>query len=536
MLPAACTEPEPTAVSVANPPAEYSPVQDYEPATNVPETPVISLYKADWKLGNPVSVVVPGWLSTFYWVLPDPERNTVYALNDIGVARTVVIWRSMDWGESWESLGEWKFARNQLEGAEIFLEQDSQRLTIPVHPQGSRQLGSEKTQLERRRAEEIIKREFFADSRNISLSLAIIAYDVLNPSVVIVGGTLSYDISKKSVDQWDWIPILYLSTDGGDTWVPVDMTSFTPFAQPGPYRSLGVAQDAENNIHLFAGTKGVWHAVLSLTLIPTSPATPFPQLMIATVPENIPTYNREEWRLWIDEDGDCQSTRHEVLIEESSVPVRFTNISECSVATGQWLAPFTGTAVTSASELDIDHMVPLANAHRSGGWAWDAAKKKAYANDLSSEGHLIAVTASANRSKGSRGPAEWRPPDTSYWCAYAIDWTQIKVKWDLTATIGEWEALSVMLDTCSERYIVMIVIGDSPSIPNPNDPATPTPLRSDNLGLVYDPHGPDRDCGDFDIWLDAQLFFLAAGGPDMDPHRLDGDRDGTPCESLPGAP
>jgi micrococcal nuclease len=55
-------------------------------------------------------------------------------------------------------------------------------------------------------------------------------------------------------------------------------------------------------------------------------------------------------------------------------------------------------------------------------------------------------------------------------------------------------------------------------------------------GLLYDPAGPDRDCGDFPSWKDAQAFYEAAGGPGRDPHRLDRDGDGVACESLPGAP
>ncbi|MGR9050774.1 thermonuclease family protein [Halobacillus faecis] len=51
--------------------------------------------------------------------------------------------------------------------------------------------------------------------------------------------------------------------------------------------------------------------------------------------------------------------------------------------------------------------------------------------------------------------------------------------------------------------------------------------------LPYDPQGPDRDCGDFSSQEEAQAFYEAAGGPDQDPHRLDGhDQDGLVCESL----
>jgi len=51
--------------------------------------------------------------------------------------------------------------------------------------------------------------------------------------------------------------------------------------------------------------------------------------------------------------------------------------------------------------------------------------------------HLIAVTASANRKKGARGPEEWKPTNRGCCCDYAIDWVQIKTDWDLNATKAE---------------------------------------------------------------------------------------------------
>lgn len=70
-----------------------------------------------------------------------------------------------------------------------------------------------------------------------------------------------------------------------------------------------------------------------------------------------------------------------------------------------------------------------------------------------------------------------------------------------------------------------------PSAPSPTSMSSvpPTPTR----GLRYDPNGPDRDCADFDTQEEAQEFFLAAGGPEKDPHGLDGDNDGIACEKLP---
>ena len=181
----------------------------------------------------------------------------------------------------------------------------------------------------------------------------------------------------------------------------------------------------------------------------TEPATTLViTITIATVPDDIPEYDRSDWRHWIDEDGDCQDARQEVLVEESLVEVTFETDRKCRVETGRWYGAFTGVYVEDPSDLDIDHLVPLKNAHLSGGWRWDAEMKEEYANDLSDPDHLIAVTVSANRSKGAKGPEEWGPPEQSYWCDYATDWTEVKARWELTMTKVESEIVMDMLGTC----------------------------------------------------------------------------------------
>ena len=176
----------------------------------------------------------------------------------------------------------------------------------------------------------------------------------------------------------------------------------------------------------------------------------------------------------VDADKDCQDARVEALVAESLIEVVFSDDRECKVDTGQWLGLYTGITIQNASAVDMDHMVPLKNAHLSGAWAWDAQRREEYANYLAYDDHLIGVTASANRSKGAKGPEEWMPPDTSYWCEYAIDWITIKAEWSLTANSAEWTALQDMLATCDDD---VVIAGEAPV---PTQP-TPTPMMITSL-------------------------------------------------------
>ena len=164
------------------------------------------------------------------------------------------------------------------------------------------------------------------------------------------------------------------------------------------------------------------------------------QVAVAPVAAGLPDYERKHWRHWIDADGDCQHTRNEVLIAESAVPAQFASEEGCRVESGWWTGPYTGESFTGASEVDVDHMVPLANAHRSGGWAWSRERKGAYANALGYDNHLLVTSRAANRAKGDKGPEGWRPPLEGYWCVYAVDWIAIKNAWGLTVTEAEYAA------------------------------------------------------------------------------------------------
>lgn len=156
-------------------------------------------------------------------------------------------------------------------------------------------------------------------------------------------------------------------------------------------------------------------------------------------------YDRHSYGGWTDADGDCLNTRHEVLQAESLIPVR---VVACKVVAGLWYDLFTGETFSNPRSLDVDHIVPLKEADVSGASAWTSARKRLYANDLSNPGHLMAVKARANRSKGSRDLVHWLPKNKSFHCAYVKMWMVIKGRWGLSMDDAERDAAAEVLATC----------------------------------------------------------------------------------------
>lgn len=169
------------------------------------------------------------------------------------------------------------------------------------------------------------------------------------------------------------------------------------------------------------------------------------------------SYDREAWAHWTDEDGDCQDTRQEVLIVNSRAPVTLDE-SRCHVTTGHWVCPYTGAVFTDPRQLDVDHVVPLANAFSSGAHDWDPERRRRYANALE-PGHLMVVASGANRTKGARGPEQWLPPHADDRCSYIEDWIRIKITWSLRASPAELSALEHYAELC-QRGEIPEVIGE----------------------------------------------------------------------------
>lgn len=162
-------------------------------------------------------------------------------------------------------------------------------------------------------------------------------------------------------------------------------------------------------------------------------------------PHSIAKYDRKAWPHWVDYDNDCQNARAEILIRDSMVPVKFKRNKGCVVTWGKWLDPYTLQTFTKASDIDVDHMIPLAHAHDSGAGNWSKSQRRSFANDPE---NLLAVEDNANQQKGAQAPHEWMPINAKYHCAYLNKWQALKVKYKLTATKKELHFISNKLANC----------------------------------------------------------------------------------------
>jgi hypothetical protein len=160
-------------------------------------------------------------------------------------------------------------------------------------------------------------------------------------------------------------------------------------------------------------------------------------------------YSRDEFPHWSDAeefgweapDTSCDARDASLIRDGESVEVG----EGCDVVSGEWVDPYAGETLTDSSSVDIDHIVPLANAWRSGADEWDEPLREEFANTPT---NLLSTDAGENRSKGDRGPEAWRPPDEGAWCDYSVRWVSVKSEYELSVNEAEKSALEEMLATC----------------------------------------------------------------------------------------
>ena len=162
-------------------------------------------------------------------------------------------------------------------------------------------------------------------------------------------------------------------------------------------------------------------------------------------------YSRSLFPHWVDDDGDGCSTRSEVLIAEADDPVSVG--SGCALSGGRWFSYYDRVSWTDTGRIDIDHMVPLAEAWDSGARSWTTDTRRSYANDLGDHRSLVGVTDSVNQSKSDQDPADWLP--TYDRCRYLREWVAVKHRWRLSVDSNEKAALTSLASGCSATTITV---------------------------------------------------------------------------------
>ncbi|MFE7794190.1 HNH endonuclease family protein [Streptomyces sp. NPDC057460] len=196
-----------------------------------------------------------------------------------------------------------------------------------------------------------------------------------------------------------------------------------------------------------AATSGLLTAPTAQAAMPTpvaaSTARTYLSQLTVSAEGSSTGYSRDLFPHWITQSGACDT--REVVLKRDGTNV--TQNASCTAVSGSWYSQYDGASWTAASDLDIDHMVPLAEAWRSGASGWTTAQRQSFANDLTRP-QLIAVTDNVNQSKGDQDPAEWLPSRTAYRCTYARAWVHVKHYYNLTVDSAEKSALQSVLNGC----------------------------------------------------------------------------------------
>ncbi|WP_344984049.1 GmrSD restriction endonuclease domain-containing protein, partial [Nonomuraea soli] len=143
---------------------------------------------------------------------------------------------------------------------------------------------------------------------------------------------------------------------------------------------------------------------------------------------HVDSYDRALFPHWAQVRGACNVRELLLQFEAETVTV---DRASCAPIEGRWRSPYDGAVWTLPADLDIDHMVPLSEAWKSGAHAWSPERRKAFANSLL-DSQLWVVTDNVNQSKGDQDPSAWQPPLAPFRCAYAKSWVDVKFDWGLT--------------------------------------------------------------------------------------------------------
>lgn len=155
---------------------------------------------------------------------------------------------------------------------------------------------------------------------------------------------------------------------------------------------------------------------------------------------------------WEDVDHNGCDTRNDILARDLTSPV--IDSDGCRVLAGVLADdPYTGERVEftrgeqTSAEVPVDHVVPLAEAWRSGARHWTAEDRAEFANDPL---NLLATTRAVNSAKSDLSPDQWLPAEQARACDYVVRYVAVKVKYELAVDPDEHEALAWTLDGCPD--------------------------------------------------------------------------------------
>ncbi len=167
----------------------------------------------------------------------------------------------------------------------------------------------------------------------------------------------------------------------------------------------------------------------------------------------VPDYDRQAFgQRWADTDHNGCDTRNDILARDLARPTFKPGTRDCVVLTGTLAEPYTGTTIQfqrgdkSSALVQIDHVVALADAWRSGAWQWDAQRRQEFANDPE---NLLAVDGAANEDKSASSADQWLPPNAAFRCDYVKRQIAVKYAYGLSVTQAEQDAMATQLTTCS---------------------------------------------------------------------------------------
>jgi hypothetical protein len=142
-------------------------------------------------------------------------------------------------------------------------------------------------------------------------------------------------------------------------------------------------------------------------------------------------------------------TRNDILNRDLTNKTWRAGTHDCVVLSGSLRDPYTGRTIpfakARATDVQIDHVVPLGDAWQKGAQSWSAAERLSFANDPL---ELLAVDGPTNERKGDGDAATWLPPNKSFRCAYVARQIAVKAKYHLAVTAAERAAMLGILDGC----------------------------------------------------------------------------------------